>query len=125
MTMCPTVVAGRSDAVKLWKYLLSRGINFHWEDDPASWVDESGKPTLTKREAATIRRLFREAIKLDDERCFDDAISLLKLSIVLGPTLAIRVPARRARAFDACDPAEMRKLYSRVPRALQGAGHPQ
>ncbi|PZR08089.1 MAG: hypothetical protein DI536_26000 [Archangium gephyra] len=83
-TTCPAAIRTRADAVQLWKHLLARGISFHWEDAPAEWVDHSGKRVLSRTEAMTIERLFNEVIGLHDDRCYTDAIRLLKRATVHG-----------------------------------------
>ncbi|MEW6433942.1 MAG: hypothetical protein AB1730_20775 [Myxococcota bacterium] len=85
-TAAPHSVRNRSDAAQLRWHLLGRGISFHWEDNPASWVDQQGNPLLAPREAGEIRRLFCEVARLNDERCYDDALRLLKrASLGLAP----------------------------------------
>ena len=95
-TKQPEVIRNRSDAVQLWKHLLARGISFHWEDDPGDWAG------LPAREVPTVRRLFAEVDLLDDPRCYDDALSLLKLATLAGTESVSRVPAHHASAFESC-----------------------
>ena len=83
-TTCPASIRTRADAVQLWKHLLTRGISFHWEDAPADWTDEFGKRALTGTEATNIRRLFAQVVELKDDRCYTDAIRLLKRATVHG-----------------------------------------
>lgn len=101
-TKAPEVIRDRGDAVQLWKHLLSRGISFHWDDDPGDWVDRSGRQLLATREVRTVRRLFAEVDLLDDPRCFDDARSLQKLAVLAGTESVSRVPVHHASAFQSC-----------------------
>lgn len=102
-TKRPEVIRNRSDAVQLWKHLLSRDISFHWEDDPGDWVNTTtGQQLLPTREVRTIRRLLAEVDLLDDPGCYDDAISLLKLATLAGSENVSRVPDRFASAFETC-----------------------
>ncbi len=98
----PETIRTRNDAAELWKHLLARGISFRWEDDPGDWTDSSGKQVLPTREVRTVRRLFAEVDLLDDPRCFDDALSLLKLATLAGTENVSRVPAHHASAFQTC-----------------------
>lgn len=84
-TTMPSRIQNRTDAARLWLFLLNRGISFHWEDDPSDWVEiDSGRRCLTKREAAAVRRGFAEVTRLDDERCYSDACKALRYTLVNG-----------------------------------------
>lgn len=99
---CPERVANRIQAVQLWKYLLMRGISFHWEDDAREWVDARGTRMLEVREATHVMRLFEQVEALEEPGCYDDAISLLKLASLTEPSFVARVPAHHASAFETC-----------------------
>lgn len=98
----PEVIRNRSDAVQLWKHLLTRGIAFRLQDDPGDWVDAKGEQLLPSREVRTVRRLFAEVDLLDDPGCYDDAVSLLKLAALAGTESVSRVPHHHASAFQSC-----------------------
>lgn len=101
-TKRPEVIRNRSDAVQLWKHLLTRGISFHWEDDPATWVGDEGEPALAAPEVASVRRLLAQVETLDEPACYDDALSLLKLAMLAGTESVSRVPAHHAARFEKC-----------------------
>ena len=101
-TKRPEVIRNRGDAVQLWKHLLTRGISFHWEDDPGDWVTDDGRPMLSSREVPTVRRLFAEVDQLEDPGCYEDARSLLKLATLASTEHVGRVSERHASAFQSC-----------------------
>lgn len=104
MTNRPERITCREDAVHLWKHLLARGISFHWEDDPADWVDTTtGVASLSSADADDVRRLLDEVDELSDERCFRDAQSLLRVALLLGPQVVAWIPDESAGRFDRCD----------------------
>lgn len=116
MTNAPTRIESRSDAVQLWKYLLEKGISFHWEDDPSEWVNvESGAPVLTTREAERVTQLMDAVAGLDDPGCYTDAVSLLRLALLCGVERVAEVPASAAASFETCStPAEGLRLLARI-----------
>lgn len=100
---CPETIRNRSDAVQLWKHLLSRGIAFHWEDDPADIVDiRTGARLLTETEARNIARLYDEVAELDDEWVYDAACSLGKLAFLVGGNMLAEIPLDTCDVFDRC-----------------------
>lgn len=117
ITERPLAIRNRADAVDLWKHLLGRGISFHWEDDPASWVDENRRKILTTDEARSVRRLFAEVELLGDPACYDAAVSLLKLAMLTDPENVNLVPAQHARAFERCgDSRQALRILNRITR---------
>ncbi|MFO0599812.1 MAG: hypothetical protein U0228_31175 [Myxococcaceae bacterium] len=80
----PTTITSRTDAVQLWLHLLERGISFHWEDDPAYWVNISGARCLTDDEVRQVSRAFAQVEALDDPHRYDDAPELLRFALELG-----------------------------------------
>lgn len=120
-TPCPPVIRNRVDAIALWKHLLTRNISFHPEHDPADWINvETREPTLTAEEADNIRRLFDEVAGLEDESYYEDAISLSKLWLLVGPEAVRQVPTELAACFQEGDieviPQRFARLMSRRPR---------
>ena len=104
---CPTAIRNRSDAVQLWKHLLSRGIAFHWEDDPADIIDaRTGSPLLTPAEAQTIARLYDEVDALKNEWVYVAAGSLFKLTLFVGREVLAEIPLRSSTAFERCGSVE-------------------
>lgn len=91
----PTRVSNRRDAVQLWMHLLDLGVVFHWEEDPAEWVDGAGHRVLADRDVATMRRLIAEVDRLGAEAfdCYADAEALRQLAL-LGSLYTLPVSTR-------------------------------
>jgi hypothetical protein len=65
-------------------HLLDLGVVFHWEEDPAEWVDAAGLRVLPDRDVATMRRLIAEVDRLGSEAfdCYADAEALRQLALL-------------------------------------------
>jgi hypothetical protein len=77
----PNRISNRTDARRLWLWLLSRGISFHWEDDPRDW----GPNVLSDHRARHVERLFVQVEALNDTAVYDDAVALLRFALTEGP----------------------------------------
>ena len=123
---CPETIRNRSDAVQLWKHLLSRGIAFHWEDDPADIIDtDTREPVFSKSEARQIARLYDEVESLGDEWVYDAALSLMKLTLLVDPEVLRDVPLAACASFQRCGSrsAATRVLARVAPREARRARH--